>query len=145
MNSATTIPVVEGLFEEGSGGLHLLATRCTSCETLYFPRRPTCRNPVCETKSVEDAKLPGDGTLYSFTIQRYQPPAIFRIHDWQPYAIGVVDLGEGVQVMGILANIEFGDIAIGMPVSLAGRTLYRDPEGRDVRTYAFVPRASEPA
>ncbi|MCT2559584.1 Zn-ribbon domain-containing OB-fold protein [Tsuneonella sp. YG55] len=139
------VSVVAGLFEEGPGGLRLLATRCTSCDTLYFPRRPTCRNPACETKAVEDAQLPRDGTIHSFTIQRYQPPAMFRIDDWKPYAIGVVDLGAGVQVMGILEGVAFDELAIGMPVRVTGRTLYRDPEGLDVRTFAFVPGGSEAA
>jgi uncharacterized OB-fold protein len=136
------VPVVEGLFEEGPGGLRLLATRCGSCNTLYFPRRPGCRNPACETKTVEDAQLPQEGILHSFTVQRYQPPAMFRIDDWHPYAIGVVDLGEGVQVMGIL-DVELDDIAIGLPVRTTGYTLYRDSDGCDVRTYAFVPQGSE--
>lgn len=132
-------PVVVGLFEEERGEVSLLATRCRSCEAIYFPRCTSCRNPDCDAKAVEDWALPRQGTLYSYTIQRYQPPSLFRMDDWHPYAIGLIDLGEGVRVMGMLDSIELDEIAIGMPMRLASRALYRDSEGREVRTYAFVP------
>lgn len=50
-------------------------------------------------------RLPSAGTLYSFTVQRYQPPPLFRIDDWSPYAIEVVDLEDGLQVMGMIDQI----------------------------------------
>lgn len=132
-------PIAEGLFDSADGGIVLLATRCASCGTLYFPRRATCSNPACRDKEVGDAVLPRQGALYSYTIQRYQPPPLFRMDDWQPYAIGVIDLGEGVQVMAMLDGVALDEIAIGMPLQLAPRPLYRDEQGRLVHTYAFVP------
>ena len=139
-----SVPVAEGLFECSDDGGTLLATRCASCGTLYFPRRATCRNPACRDKDVRDATLPPCGTLYSYTIQRYRPPALFRMDDWQPFAIGVVDLGEGVQVMGMLDRVALDAITIGMPLRVTARALYSDEHGQPVHTYAFVPEGSQP-
>lgn len=134
-----TLPVAQGLFEHDEEGTALLATRCASCQALYFPRRATCRNPECRGKDVRDAALPRHGTLYSYTIQRYQPPPLFRMDEWQPYALGVIDLGHGVQVMGMLDGVALDEIAIGMPLRVTQRVLYRDEDGRTVHTYAFAP------
>ncbi len=135
----TPTPVAEGLFEIGDHGPQLIGSRCLSCSTIYFPQAISCRNPVCRDKSVERALLPATGHLYSYTIQRYRPPPLFRSDDWAPYAIGLVDLGDGLQVMGMLTGIEFDAIAIGMPVKLILETLYTDSERGKVVTYKFTP------
>lgn len=138
MSAPGFVPVIAGLFAEEPDGVRLLGTRCQSCGTHYFPRCATCRNPECDGKQVGDALLPQTGTLYSYTIQHYEPP-LFRIDDWQPYAIGVADLGDGVQVMGMLDGVALDEIRIGMPLRVAARTLYHNAQGVAVATYAFVP------
>ena len=132
-------PVTDGLFTLTAEGPRLLGSRCASCATVYFPKAISCRNPVCRDKAVSDAQLPSGGTLFSYTIQHYRPPPLFRDDDWKPYAIGVVELGEGLQVMGILDSVDLGSIAIGMPLRLVTRRLYHDVARGEVVTYAFAP------
>lgn len=131
-------PVVEGLFVDGSEP-RLIGSRCAGCATIYFPQTPSCRNPQCRVKQPERFLLPRTGTLLSFTIQRYRPPDIFRMDEWAPYAIGLVDLGEQVKVMGMLTGIALDDIAIGMPVTLLIEPLFVDPARGPVTTYKFAP------
>lgn len=138
MPSAPT-PVTDGLFTLTAEGPRLLGSRCASCATVYFPKAISCRNPVCRDKAVSDAQLPSGGTLFSYTIQHYRPPPLFRDDDWKPYAIGVVELGEGLQVMGMLDGVDLGSIAIGMPLRLVTRRLYHDAARGEVVTYAFAP------
>ena len=86
--------------------------------------------------------LPAKGALHSFTVQRYRPPSLFRMDDWAPYAIGLVDLGEGLRVMSMLTGAGIGALAIGMPMRLTTAALYADDEGTPVLTYAFAPGAA---
>ena len=132
-------PVAEGLFELGPEGPHLIGTHCASCDAIYFPVALSCRNPNCAEKRIEPAQLPDRGTLLSYTIQRYQPPPLFRMDDWQPYAIGLVDLGAGVEVMGMLTGLALDAIRIGMPLRMVIETLYTDSERGPVATYKFAP------
>ena len=59
--------------------------------------------------------------------------------DWAPYAIGLVDLGEGVEVMGMLTGIALDAIEIGTPVRLVVEPLYQDAARGHVFTYKFTP------
>ena len=133
------VPVAEGLFEIADGEPQLVGSRCTDCRTVYFPQTSFCRNPQCHAKQVERFLLPARGTLHSFTIQRYQPPPLFRIDDWSPYAIGLVDLGEGLQVMAMLTGIALDEVHIGMALRLILEPLYTDAERGPVLTYKFAP------
>ena len=131
--------VADGLFALHGDEPRLIGTRCTACDTVYFPQAPSCRNPDCREKTIERAMLPTRGILVSYTVQRYQPPSLFRIDDWQPYAIGLVDLGDGLEVMGMLSGFALDGIAIGTPVRLVAEPLYVDAERGPVLTYKFAP------
>ncbi|MEG8019612.1 MULTISPECIES: Zn-ribbon domain-containing OB-fold protein [Sphingomonas] len=130
--------VADGLFELHGDEPRLIGTRCAACGTVYFPQAPSCRNPDCREKTVERAVLPTRGVLVSYTVQRYQPPALFRIDDWQPYAIGLVDLGDGLEVMGMLSGFALDGIAIGTRVRLVAESLYAEAERGPVLTYKFA-------
>lgn len=134
--------VADGLFDLDAGAPRLIGTRCTSCGMLYFPQAPSCRNPQCREKAIERAVLPTHGVLLSYTVQRYRPPPLFRIDDWQPFAIGLVGLGDGVEVMGMLSGFALDRIAIGTSVRLVAQPLYHDAERGRVLTYAFAPEAA---
>ncbi len=133
-------PVAEGLFEVSDGVPRLIGSHCLSCDALYFPRALSCRNPDCLEKNVERRLLADRGTLYSFTIQRYRPPPLFRMDDWTPFALGLVDLGCGLRVMGMLTGIPLDQIQIGLPVKLVVETLFRSVDRVNVVTYKFAPQ-----
>lgn len=137
-----TVPVAQGLFEQAEDGASLIGSRCNGCDTLYFPQAPGCRNPDCPAPFVEPALLPNRGTLVTYTVQRYQPPPLFRMDDWQPYAIGLVDLGEGLEVMGMLQGMALDAVAIGMAMRVVIAPLYTDPIRGVVTTYKFAPEVA---
>lgn len=143
MRTDELVPVAAGLFEGTGNSARLIGTRCTSCGSHYFPKTLSCRNPQCQEKATQDVLLSREGTLYSYTVQHYQPPALFRMADWAPYAIGSVELPEGLRVMGMLTSCEPASLKIGMAVVLTVETLYRDEQGREVQTYKFQPRAAQ--
>lgn len=139
MMAAETSFVVDGLMTEGPEGAVLCASFCNGCGSVYFPRTVSCRNPGCQAAVLENRLLEGRGTLYSFTIQRYQPPALFRIDNWEPYALGLVELPAGLRVMGMLSGFDLDNIRIGEPVKLVSECLFSDPERGRVMTYKFTP------
>ena len=59
--------------------------------------------------------------------------------DWAPYPIGLIDLGDGVHVMGMLTDIAHEDIRIGMPLTLVIEPLFTDAVRGSVSTYKFAP------
>ena len=138
MNSVAWVPVAQGLFTWSGSTAHLLGSRCRGCGTHYFPKTLSCRNPRCGTKSVEDVLLGPRGRLFSFTAQGYRPPALFKMEPWAPYVIGLVELPEGLHVMGMLTAMPADEIRIGMELELTVEPLYRDAGGRDVVTYKFT-------
>jgi hypothetical protein len=140
------IPVIEGLFAELPEGPRLLGSRCAHCATPYFPKSPACHNPDCDESRkesrMEDASFGPHGVLYSCAVQNYPPPPPAKYDEpYQPYAIGMIDLAEGLRVLGRIATDDFASLRGGMPVELIVGHLHRDAEGNDVVTWQFKPAA----
>jgi uncharacterized protein len=138
-------PVAHNLFNGEGTGTRLIGTHCTSCGAHYFPKSLSCRNPQCRDKAIEDTLLGPCGILYSFTVQIYRPPALFRMDPWEPYAIGLVELPEGLRVMGMLTGCPLDSIRIGMAMELTVEALYHDDSGHEVTTYKFRPATEQGA
>jgi uncharacterized OB-fold protein len=137
----STAPVVQGLFEGQGDATRLLASRCRGCGSVYFPRSLSCRHPRCTDKAPQDILLGPEGSLYSVTVQAYRPPPLFVMDDWAPYALGLIDMPEGLRIMAMLTGRPPQDWRIGEPVALTTGVLSRDGEGREVLTYQFRPLA----
>ncbi len=84
----------------------LLGTRCDACGTTSFPPRNLCRG--CWARSVRWVDLAATGSLYSYT-RVHVAPGAFRGE--APYAIGLVDLDDGVRLMcRLVGNVVPGDL-----------------------------------
>jgi len=134
------IPVIEGLFAERSDGPRLIGSRCATCATPYFPRSPVCHNPGCDQSKMEDAVFGPTGVLFSFAVQNYPPPPPAKYDEpYRPYAVGMVDLPEGLRVLGRIATDDFSQLRGGLPVELIVDRMYHDSEGNEVVTWQFRP------
>jgi len=58
---------------------------------------------------------------------------------YSPYGIGLVELPEGIRVLGMLTGGDIEDIRIGMDVELVVEKLYENEQGDEVITYKFKP------
>jgi uncharacterized OB-fold protein len=134
-----SIPVIEGLFTWPSDNPQLIGTRCLSCNSYYFPKKQSCNNPNCRGKEVQEVLLSTEGKLWSYTLMRYQPVPPFRAEQKPPYAVGLVELTEGIRVLGFVTDCEFKELAIGMEMKLIVEILYRNEEGQEVVTWKFRP------
>lgn len=140
MTTTKRVPVAEGLFAETAGDARLLGSRCAGCGTAYFPRSPVCHNPDCRDKRIEDAAFGPTGTLWSYSVQAYPPPPPAKYDEpYVPYALGLVDMPEGLRVLG---RISTGDVTVlkaGLDVELVIERLYSGPDGNEVTTWMFRP------
>ncbi len=137
---AKRVPVTEGLFVETAQGPRLLGSRCRSCGTPYFPKSAVCHNPACSASQVEDAEFGPRGTLWSCAIQDYPPPAPARFDKpYVPYAMGVVDLDDGLRVLGRMCGDDPRRMQVGMKVELVLDPLCHDDEGNEIVTWKFKP------
>lgn len=143
MQTVERIPVAKDLFRWSNGTANLIGSRCKGCNSHYFPKSLSCRNPECREKEVAEVLLSRLGTLHSYTVQAYRPPPLFRMDPWAPYAIGLVELSEGLRVLGMLTSSALDNIRVGMAVELTVEPLYRDELGREVLTYKFKPAGDE--
>jgi uncharacterized OB-fold protein len=80
----------------------------------------------------EPIALKREGTLWSFTIQRFRPksPPYAGPEAFEPYAVGYVELPGEVIVESRLVRIAFDDLSLGLPVSLTTEVLLIDGEPR---------------
>jgi uncharacterized OB-fold protein len=99
-------------FWEGVSRHQLLIQRCENCGTLRFPWLPGCNSCGClEWDTVEAA---GEGTVYSYVVMHHPPFPAFD----PPYAVGLVELAEGVRMISNVVGVPYDRVRIGMPVRL---------------------------
>ncbi|NYG59562.1 putative OB-fold protein [Nocardioides daedukensis] len=139
--TTTTTPrwVDESLVVDPAAGdaVELAGARCPACATTTFPYQVGC--PRCGGDSMEHIGLPTRGTLWSYTVQYFEPKPPYRgLTPFEPYGVGYVDLG-GVCVESRLTVNDPGAMSLGMPVELVVITAFLD-EGQPVLTFAFAPR-----
>jgi uncharacterized protein len=83
----------------------LLLQRCNHCGKLNMYPRHAC--PHCQSTSLGWQKSAGRGVVHSFTVLRAGAPEGFERD--LPYALAVVKLDEGVQLLGRLLPDGDGD------------------------------------
>ena len=87
---------------------------------------------------IEDALFGPSGTLWSVAVQDYPPPPPARFDKpYRPYAMGVVDLDDGLRVLGQLTAEDPGTVKVGQRVELVIDTLCHDEEGNEITTWKF--------
>ncbi len=129
-------PFRKGLFTlpsaDGSPGC-LLGSRCRECATIYFPPRAICAR--CMKEGVLDAlPLSRRGTLYTYTVIRQAPPR-YPV----PYAVGYVDLPEGVRVFAQMEGWQARELRLGEEMEISFETIRKDEQGHELIGYKFRP------
>jgi len=92
----------------------LVAPFCGTCGHYFFYPRARC--PVCWNGGWEWRPCSGRGEIYSFTIVRRSPFPAFEAEG--PYVVALVQLAEGVRLMGNIVGAEPEQIRIGQPVAV---------------------------
>jgi hypothetical protein len=103
----------------------LEASKCKSCGNISFPPRLVC--PECGNNEstlpkggFETIRLNGEGKLLTYTIIRVASEKFFGK---TPFAVGIVELKDGVKVTTQIADVDFDKLKIGQKVKLVFRKI----------------------
>ena len=133
------VPIAEGLFTWPADEPRLIGSQCAGCGVVTFPAQAAC--PRCTSTDVNQHLLPRQGTLWTFTIQGFRPksPPYEGPDEFEPYAVGYVELPGEVKVESLLVDVDLTALHIGMPVELAIVPFRSSVADTALVTYAFRP------
>ncbi|WP_375256523.1 bifunctional MaoC family dehydratase N-terminal/OB-fold nucleic acid binding domain-containing protein [Streptomyces sp. PKU-EA00015] len=99
-------------FWQGVAAHRLLIQRCGGCGTLRLPWLPGCA--ACGSPDWDAVAASGAGTVFSYVVMHHPPFPAFD----PPYAVGLIELAEGVRFVSNVVGVPYDKVRIGMPVEL---------------------------
>jgi hypothetical protein len=99
-------------FWAGTAVGELRIQRCGECGALRHPPGPAC--PGCGATKREHVAAAGTGTIHSYVVHRHPPLPGRQL----PVVVALVDLTEGVRMVGELRGVDPGDVRIGAAVEV---------------------------
>jgi uncharacterized OB-fold protein len=99
----------------------LEAGKCSGCAHVSFPPRLVC--PACKGRKFETVKLSENGTLLTYTVVRV---ASDRFSKETPFAVGIVELSDGVRITAQLADADLDGLKTGRKVRMVFRKVQED-------------------
>jgi uncharacterized OB-fold protein len=97
-------------FWDGTAAGELRIQRCGGCGALRHPPGPMC--PGCGAATPEYIVAAGTGEVYSFVVQHHPPVPGKSL----PIVVALVQLTEGVRMVGELLHVSPERVRIGLPV-----------------------------
>jgi len=91
----------------------LMAAKCLKCGKIHLPPRPLCDN--CLSQEFEWVSLSGTGKLVTYTVIHVAPQQFEAL---VPYAVGIVQLEDGLQIPGMINGVTREQLKIGMGLTL---------------------------
>ncbi|MFB4286637.1 bifunctional MaoC family dehydratase N-terminal/OB-fold nucleic acid binding domain-containing protein [Nonomuraea sp. ATR24] len=104
-------------FWDGVRRGELRVQSCADCGELRHPPGPMC--PRCHSVNRAHVVARGEGVVYSYVVHHH-PPVPGRE---TPFVVAVVELPEGVRIVGNVVDCPPESVAVGMPVRVAYRTM----------------------
>jgi len=95
----------------------LMGLRCNRCKKVTVPPRSLCSH--CGSSDLACAELSGKGRLVTYTVIHIASP---QFQAFAPYAVGIVEFSEGAQLPGMIRNVRFEDLRVGMDLSVGFET-----------------------
>jgi uncharacterized OB-fold protein len=92
--------------------LPLMGSRCSPCGNVAYPAAAGCQR--CGSSDLVSVELGRVGTVWAHTVQRFAPkapPYVPPAEGFTPFAVGYVDLPEGVKVEAVLEATTVDDPA----------------------------------
>jgi uncharacterized OB-fold protein len=107
---------------------------------VSFPRQASCSR--CTSESIDERLLGRTGSLWSWTVQRFQPKEPYRGPEpFEPYGVGYVELPGEVIVESRLTTADPTQLEIGLPMELVVVPFVTADDGAEIVTFAFKPAA----
>lgn len=95
-------------FWDGTALGELRIQRCNACGVLRFPPGPAC--PTCGALDRGHVVAAGTGTVFSYVVHRHPPVPGKKL----PIVLALIDLDEGVRMVGEVVDVGDDEIEIGM-------------------------------
>jgi hypothetical protein len=92
----------------------LMGGKCKKCGKIHFPPRPLCDE--CFSKEFEWVEMPMKGKLLTYTVIHIAPA---QFQTMAPYAMGIVEVENGLKISGMIKEVALDHLKIGMPLKLA--------------------------
>ncbi len=125
-------------WREIPGRYNLEGSKCPVCGKLYFPKRSLC--PHCRRASIgkmQDYDVCREGEIYTYSVIHEAPDCNARI---KPYVVALVKTNDGVMIATQIADVDPGDVSIGMRVRAVLRKLDADGAAGVIHYgFKFVP------
>lgn len=99
-------------FWAGTRSGELRIQRCGQCGLLRHPPGPMC--PECGATKRTYLVSEGRGEVFSFVVHHHPPVPGREL----PYVVALVELDEGVRMLGELTGVPPADVRIGLPVEV---------------------------
>jgi uncharacterized OB-fold protein len=119
------------IIKNNAGSIKLAGGCCGACGALSFPRAQVCVE--CLSENIKISAMSEYGVLYSYSIVR-----VGRPQDKVPYAVGYIDLENGIRLFS-----HFSDIAaleIDLPVSIKVKPAGESEDGAPLYQFWAAPR-----
>ena len=97
-------------FWDGTATGELRVQQCNACGVLRFPPGPAC--PDCGALDRGHVVAAGTGTVFSYVVHRHPPVPGKEL----PIVIALIDVDEGVRMVGEVVDVPDDEIEIGMPL-----------------------------
>lgn len=130
------VPVREGLWTSDEKP-QLIGSQCTNCGEVFFPKRENGLCSNCQSNHLKEIKLSPRGKIYSYTVIMQRPPVYYKAE--VPYAIGFVELPEGIRVETLFTGCNLEDLRVEMEVEMLIDKLHEEEDGTEVYSYKFKP------
>jgi uncharacterized OB-fold protein/acyl dehydratase len=99
-------------FWDGLAAGELRIQRCRACGALRHPPGPMC--PACGSSEAGYLVASGTGVVFSYVVHHHPPVPGKTL----PLVIALVELDEGVRVVGEMPGVQPDEVSVGAPVRL---------------------------
>jgi len=112
----------------------LMAGKCQKCGKIHLPPRPLCSN--CYSQQFTWVNISGRGKLSTYTVIHVAPQQFQAL---TPYAVGIVELENGLKIPAMIQDIAQEQLKIGMELNLDFGTCASPQEWPQWPRYCFKP------
>ncbi len=91
----------------------LMAGVCLKCGKIHLPPRPLCDN--CYSQQFKWMQVSGKGKLLTYTVIHVAPQ---QFQNLTPYAVGIVQLENGLKIPGMIQAVVQERLKVGMELTL---------------------------
>ena len=91
----------------------LLGGKCRKCGKLHLPSRPICDR--CYSRDFDWTEIPAKGKLLTYTVIHIAPA---QFQSMAPYAVGIIQLENGLKLPGMIQGVPLEQVRIGMDLAM---------------------------